>query len=720
MRRLSSHPTAALLLLAIAACASAAPTEVTFLHLSDLHGHLIPRPNVRSDGNGHLQGGLARLYAKISAIRAQRPNVLLVNTGDTIQGSAEALFTRGQAMVEVLAPFRIDAFAPGNWDFVYGTDRFIELFAGEQPAAPWGALAANLYYATLEHDPATPYPQRSGHRVLPPYLVKQVGGVRIGILGLTANRGPQAVAQSVVHGFRFTGGNDEVAEWVPYLRRVERVDAVVLISELGLADNIRLAEEHAGIDLVLSSDSHEITRKPAVTRHGTVVVEEGQDGTVLGEVRLVIEDGAVRSWDYTLHTIDDTLPEDPELARTIAEQRAPFVAGERFTEQVNPFNHALLATPIDTVVGHTAVALYRGNFSHEPMPAVIEGSSHDFLADAFRAMTGADIGAIRGFRYGTQVAPGPIRLEDLYHFMPIGPQVAVGTIHGRELLEQIEASADGALNPDVAHWTGGGLFGYSGVTLDLNPYLPKGQRASNVRIGGRPLDPAGAYRYASYWYAQDPDRVNRTPARDIRVLTRPDGGPLDGTEVVVQYLQSLPGQTTDPVLHRITLLEPLPRPRPDLTVMQPLSGAVSPGQVRPQLHIDIPVTLAEAKVVFNVDTPKFDGDLPTALKFLGKVDKLFKRKGTRHHLVGVFQGEALYLLLNDAAYNRARHVTTGNPQREVVATLLREGVQIEACGSTMETRHWGNADLLPGVQVNEGALSRIVQLVQQGFVQLQP
>lgn len=120
-------------------------------------------------------------------------------------------------------------------------------------------------------------------------------------------------------------------------------------------------------------------------------------------------------------------------------------------------------------------------------------SEHDFLTDAFRAVAQTDIGAIRGFRYGTHVPPGPIKMEDLYHFIPIGPMIAKGTIKGQQIKNQIENSADGSLNPDVSKWTGGWLFNFSGVSLDFDPYKPNGLRADNIRVNGKPLDLAAPY-----------------------------------------------------------------------------------------------------------------------------------------------------------------------------------------------------------------------------------
>ncbi len=568
---------------AFAAALAAAPCwagsgDVTLIHMGDLHGHLVPRPSAREGDSGKTVGGLARMYTLIQEIRAREKSALLVNTGDTVQGSAEVLFTRGQAIIDVLKPFGIDAFAPGNWDYVYGSRRFVELFAGDAPKAAWNAIAANLYYVTNEEDPLTFFPKSAGRRVLPPYIVRQVGNVKVGILGLTTDRGPQVVGRMVAKGLVFSRGEAELGQYIPILRQREKVDLLVVASEMGLANNIRLAEEFPGIDVILSSDMHEETRKPVVTRTGTVVVEEGQDGTMLGELRFSVADGKVRDWRWTAHDVNDSVREDPAIARLVREVRKTFVAGPDFAPHVNPINGTWLRRPVDQVVGYTKVPLFRANWASAQPSGVIEGSSHDFLTDAFRAAAGTDVGAIRGFRYGTHVLPGPITMEDLYHFIPIGPQIGVVHIQGRFLKRQLENSANGSLDPNPANWTGGWLFGYSGLTFDLDPYQPQGFRASNIRVNGKPLDPQAVYTYAGYWFANDPEQVNgcecpKIPGTFIRVVKDDSGEPLDATEIVARYLQSLPERTASPAGDRVHLLKPLPRAAFGFPEIQPLHGA---------------------------------------------------------------------------------------------------------------------------------------------------
>ena len=565
-------------LLSSAAVLAGGSGEITLMHIGDLHGHLIPRPGVRTAQSGQTLGGLARLYTRIQDIRAREKNTLLINSGDTVQGSAEALFTRGQAMIDVLNRFEIDAFNPGNWDFIYGSQRFVETFAGQAPRANWNAIAANLYYATTDAEPRTVFAALGGQRVLPPYLIKHFGELKVGILGLTTNRGPSAHGKTATKGLVFSSGEPELGEFIPILRNVEKVDLLVVASELGLANNIGLAEQYPGIDVVLSSDMHEETREPVVTKTGTILVEEGADGTILGELNLSISNGRLQSWRWTAHTIDGTISEDPGIARAVRQARKPFVSGPDFVEHVNPVNGARLTRPIDTVVGYTKVALDRHGALDSDMPAVIEGSAHDFLADAFRIMSKADVAATRGFRYGTVVPPGPIKLEDLYHFVAIGPEIGVVRTQGRWLKRQLENSAEGSLDPNPANWTGGWLFGFSGLTFDLDPYRAQGFRVSNIRIDGKPLDPEAVYSYAGYWNADEPDDINgnewpKARGTVIQVMRGASGEVLDGTDIVVRYLESLPDKTADPKLHRVHLLKPLPKPLFGFPEIQPLHGA---------------------------------------------------------------------------------------------------------------------------------------------------
>jgi sulfur-oxidizing protein SoxB len=422
---------------------------------------------------------------------------------------------------------------------------------------------------------------KAGELAFPPYKIMKVNGLKIGILGFTTQRGIPAVSFQTTD-FRFTGaapgGLPEMPHYIDVLRNQERVDVIVMVSELGLGTNVYYAEKYPGVDVILSSDMHEITPKVVVASTGTLISEAGQDGTKVAEYHLrVAENGKVSLTNYQYHTITDLIPPDFRVALQVAVIRAPFVAGPFFRPHKNPFNDSYLSTPVDEVVGYSAVDLYRGNFSDEIMPGVLEGSSHDFLTDAFSEEADADIGTIRGFRYGTHVRSGPITMEDLFHFVSVGPQIAKGTITGQQLKSQLEAGANGALSPDILTWSGGWIFGYSNVRYDIDAYKPNGSRISNVTVKRQgsstyePLDPNATYTIAGYYYDQQPTAVGGfTPAAgSISVLKGAGGETLDGTDVVAKYLKT---NIANPELNRVHPLYPLPLPVYGNPEIQPLLG----------------------------------------------------------------------------------------------------------------------------------------------------
>jgi len=139
-----------------------------------------------------------------------------------------------------------------------------------------------------------------------------------------------------------------------------------------------------------------------------------------------------------------------------------------------------------------------------------------------------------------------------------------------------------------------------------------------------------------------------------------------------------------------------------------------------QITIDVPVTLKEVKVVFNMDHIALAGDMPIGMNYMNLLNKKMKMDKTPGKIIGIFHGPAAYMTLNDQAYNANRKVTTGNPYKALIEGLVASGVQIEECAVSMKGNGWTNKDLLPVVKVNSGAISRLIQLTQEGYVQIQP
>ena len=137
------------------------------------------------------------------------------------------------------------------------------------------------------------------------------------------------------------------------------------------------------------------------------------------------------------------------------------------------------------------------------------------------------------------------------------------------------------------------------------------------------------------------------------------------------------------------------------------------------LHIDIPTKLdKEANVVFNIDRLALNGDMPFALGHLELLVNDFRDLNNTGRIIAIFHTDAGHVTLNDRAYNAARHVTTGNPYRGLLASLMKKGVQVELCGATARANNWGSEDLLPGVKVNTDAMVRLTQLGLEEYVQI--
>ncbi|WP_213804202.1 DsrE family protein [Granulicella sp. dw_53] len=136
------------------------------------------------------------------------------------------------------------------------------------------------------------------------------------------------------------------------------------------------------------------------------------------------------------------------------------------------------------------------------------------------------------------------------------------------------------------------------------------------------------------------------------------------------------------------------------------------------LHIDIPVKMNEVNIVFSVASLSFEGDLPAAIFHMGLIVDDIADWKTKSQVVTVFHTNAGHVTLHDEAYNKDRHISTGNPYRKLMTDLMERGVQVELCGATAKSHGWGNADTIPGIKINTDAMARTTQLVQEGFVKI--
>ena len=531
---------------------------LNFAHMGDLHGHLIPRDHVTIGDAQVKQGGLAYMYTAIEDIRNEDNETILINTGDTVQGGAETLYTRGDSMITVLNNFNIDYGALGNWDHLYGEARTAEIFFNKDKLANWTSLTSNVY------------DKKTGKAVSKPYEIFTRKGIKIGVIGFTSERPAMAVGPSGFDEVTFTNGDKEFAAHVKTLR--PQVDLLIVISELGLAKNIKLAEEVSGVDFIFSSDMHEITTQEVILANGTVVVEEGQDGTRLGHMKAFMKDGKLVGHSFKMRTIDTSIKPNAKIAALIKKIRVKFTNDDEAKKYVSQFSQKALKGDISKTVGETAIDLHRSNFSNaKEMNAVIEGLSHNFIAEVFRKESGADLGVLRGFRYGTHIEKGDIQREDIFHYIPISPWVGVGKIRGDKLLKYLDKVAYGTLGANPSEWTGGWNHAVSGLKYSLNPNAKKGHLISDVMIlqNGTyvSFDPSKVYTMAGYTYNEELNKVNKIPMEDVKLLVDKANQPLEAYEVIENYLAK---HKADPELNRIKLTEPLNVPTHKNREIQPL------------------------------------------------------------------------------------------------------------------------------------------------------
>jgi len=302
------------------------------------------------------RGGFAKLAAVVKRERAEG-QTFLVHSGDTLSPSLLSGIDKGAHQIDILNQMGVDLFTPGNWEFGFGA----EVLRQRVAALTFPVLACNVEDATtaeLEFD-AT--------------LVKETGGVRVGFIGLTSPIVGQTMPPSFGLGLRFTDPVDAVAPHVRRLRHDERVDLVVLVSHFGFPQDVQLAREVDGLDVILSSHTHNLLTAP-VRVGRTVLMQSGFGGAHLGRLDLDVQDGAICGMRHRLIEVTESIEPDPATEDVVNHQQLAF------REQLSD------------VVGQTATALNR--------MTVLETTMDNLITDAYVDATGADVALSHGWRYG--------------------------------------------------------------------------------------------------------------------------------------------------------------------------------------------------------------------------------------------------------------------------------------------------------------------------------
>jgi len=408
-------------------------------------------------------GGFAHLATLLKRLRASRPHALLLDAGDTWQGSATALWTRGQDMVDAARALGVDVMT-GHWEFTYGAERVREIVERDLKGHV-DFVAHNV--RTLDF----------GDPVFAPYALREVNGVAVAVIGQAFPYTPIANPRHLVPDWTF-GIQEANLQKVVDAARGRGARAVVLLSHNGTDVDLKLASRVRGLDAILGGHTHDGLPRPLVVASGaqrTLVTNAGASGKFLAVLDLDVRDHGVAGYRYRLLPVfANLLPADDAMGALIARLRAPWAQR--------------LGEPLAVTEG----LLYRrGNFG---------GTWDQLLVDALMTVKGAEVALSPGFRWGSTLVPGQtITLEDLMSQTALTyPQTTLTDMTGEALKRVLEDVCDNLFNPDPYYQQGGDMVRVGGLTYTCDPTARAGRRISDLRIDGKPLDAGRRYRVAGW------------------------------------------------------------------------------------------------------------------------------------------------------------------------------------------------------------------------------
>jgi len=408
-------------------------------------------------------GGFAHLATLVQRLKASRPGALLLDGGDSWQGSATSLWTHGADMVQAQLALGVDA-TTGHWEFTHGMAR-VKQVLDDDFKGRIAFVAQNV--RTLDFDDP----------VFEPFVRREVNGVPVAVIGQAFPYTPIANPRYFVADWTFGIQEQRLQELVDRVR-ADGTPVVVLLSHNGMDVDLKLAARVRGIDVIFGGHTHDgVPLAVPVANAGgkTLVTNAGCNGKFLGVLDLRVADRRVADYRYRLLPVfADLLPPDPAMQALITRVRAPFA--DRLNE------------PLAVTDG----LLYRrGNFN---------GSWDQLLCDALLEVQGAQIALSPGFRWGTSLLPGEtITREMLMDQLAITyPNATLTEMTGAALKTVLEDVADNLFNPDPYYQQGGDMVRTGGLSYTLDPTAAMGARITELRLNGRPLDADKVYKVAGW------------------------------------------------------------------------------------------------------------------------------------------------------------------------------------------------------------------------------
>ena len=409
-------------------------------------------------------GGIAHMKPIIDHVKKERgaENVLLLDSGDTWQGTAVALKTEGEAIVDAQNYLGVDVMV-GHWEFTYGKERVMELI---------GKLKGEfISQNVIDNDP---FSDEFEELIFPPYTIKEVGGSKIGIIGQSFPFTSTANPKKFTEGWSFALRHESLQMFIDELRNEKKVDCIVVLSHDGFSVDQELAKKVKGVDFILSGHTHDPSPKPIIV-NDTVILIAGSHGKYVGRLDIDMKDKKVAGYNFKLMPVASNLiPADKAGEELIAKAYKPF------------------DKELNEVLGKTKGLLYKRDTFYSTFDALI--------GEAIQAEMGSDIVFTPGYRWGTTLIPGDDILKDnVYEMTAITyPEVYTFDLKGSVIANLMEDIADNVFNENPLLQQGGDMSRLTGASYSIKVAAKSGERISEFMIGGKPIDLKKTYKVSSW------------------------------------------------------------------------------------------------------------------------------------------------------------------------------------------------------------------------------
>ncbi|MGH8843561.1 MAG: thiosulfohydrolase SoxB, partial [Advenella sp.] len=409
----------------------------------------------------------SHLATLIKRLKADRPHALVLDGGDTWQGSATSLWTKGQDMIDASLLLGVDMMT-AHWEFTYGMDRVQEAVEGLKGKINF--LAQNVETSDF------------GDPVFEPYSIRQINGVQVAVIGQAFPYTPIANPRYMVSDWTFGIQDQKLQETVDEVRG-KGVAAVIVLSHNGMDVDLKLASKVTGIDAILGGHTHDGVPEPVIVSNAkgkTLVTNAGSNGKYLAVLDLDVDKGGVKGFQYKLLPVfSNFLDPDPQMEKMIQSVRAPYL--DKLNEKLAVTNELLYR---------------RGNFN---------GSFDQLIVDALLQEKGAQIAFSPGFRWGTTLLPGQaITMDDVMNQTAITyPGTTLNEMSGETIKTVLEDVADNLFNTDPYYQQGGDMVRVGGLNYTIDPNQSMGNRISNMTLNDKPLEAGKVYKVAGWASVQE-------------------------------------------------------------------------------------------------------------------------------------------------------------------------------------------------------------------------